>query len=1134
MKNSFKLFGIIVLAMIIGFSMVACEDDTGGDPALSGNITISPSGPVTTGTLLTATYSGTETVTFQWRRGTENVGTASTTNPNTFTPTEAGSYTVTVSAEGFQSKTSAAVTVTAAGGPGPDPNVTWTIDSALFGRWDGTNEGQQNYNGQFITFSANGIIGSGAQWDVISGEINSLPASNKTVVFQNGKGIFAGDEDFSYVIDGTKLTINRVSGGNEFEHFVGRQLEELAGTVTITPNTGSIFVGQTLRANYDGEEEGARTFRWSRNGAEIAGHAGAGITLVATEAGSYTVTVSLPNFQPKTSAAVTVTVSTLQGPTSWTDWTSNNTINTISPSYLIFDITYGDGAYIAVGRTYRGVGATLPRVLLRSVDYGETWSTINVNTFFTDAGTDVNGVAFGNGTFVAVRGTTSGELIYSTNGGSTWTAASAISGMSRGLNSIIFADGRFYAVGSFGVIVSSANGITWSNQMYVTAGTGSTNRANDIAFGGGNFVAVGREGWIARSTDGTSWTYIQQDIFGNTTDNSDSIEVVAYGNGVFVAAGQNGKMIRSTDGGLTWTAVNNSTFENPGITQSNLIHSLSFGDGIFAASGFFGNVALSDDGLTWTPVTGASPFTASARTIIHDGFRFIIAGDGGIVAFSPEPPATPITLESVTSNGDTTVSTTELTLVFSAPVPGLTADHIILSNSAITKGTLSGTGPEYTLPISGFNISGQLNVNMAPRRGFQFLGTPVINVQIHHVTPVTFQSVTANGSTFEQVTTTQLTLTFSAPITGLSADDITLAAVPSMTLVKGNLTHTGNGIYTLPITGITAAGTVTVTVAQKTGFNITGTPGPVQIHLGRPVPPTVTLVRTQTGVTVSWDPVPTATSYTIERAVTNTEASFVLAGTTTTETTFTATIVGEDSSGWIRVRATNSIGSSNSLHMRFESFAVTYHVGKLEGTWRNNIDSANPTGTPVTFGREIRISGTSWSLRDPANSTSFTTLTVTGATAERINFTRGSDQGSFNYKLEDGILLIWNWSLPGNWRMDDRFTTAENGNPNNTIDEDIFTSLRTFGVWYLPMPPDPRPTIVFAGTGANPRTIASSVGWNTMDATRIKHLDSNIITFGNTILFYTLEGSGTNRTLRVTRSNMDLTNVLWNGTYGGW
>jgi formylglycine-generating enzyme required for sulfatase activity len=58
-------------------------------------------------------------------------------------------------------------------------------------------------------------------------------------------------------------------------------------------------------------------------------------------------------------------------------------------------------------------------------------------------------------------------------------------------------------------------------------------------------------------------------------------------------------------------------------------------------------------------------------------------------------------------------STVTLTLTFSAPIYGLTADDITLFGwKGIQKGTLSGSGPSYTLGISGSSASGVLNVGV--------------------------------------------------------------------------------------------------------------------------------------------------------------------------------------------------------------------------------------------------------------------------------------------------------------------------------------------------------------------------------------------------------------------------------------
>jgi formylglycine-generating enzyme required for sulfatase activity len=103
-------FGLVAIVVFI-FGVVACDDGNGekkGDKNLTGNITISPT-TATTGTELTATYSGSETVNYEWNKGGTAIGGKT---DQKFTPIEAGSYTVTVSLAGYISKTSTAVEVT--------------------------------------------------------------------------------------------------------------------------------------------------------------------------------------------------------------------------------------------------------------------------------------------------------------------------------------------------------------------------------------------------------------------------------------------------------------------------------------------------------------------------------------------------------------------------------------------------------------------------------------------------------------------------------------------------------------------------------------------------------------------------------------------------------------------------------------------------------------------------------------------------------------------------------------------------------------------------------------------------------------------------------------------------------------
>ena len=83
-----------------------------------------------------------------------------------------------------------------------------------------------------------------------------------------------------------------------------------------------------------------------------------------------------------------------------------------------------------------------------------------------------------------------------------------------------------------------------------------------------------------------------------------------------------------------------------------------------------------------------------------------------------------VTFSSVTADGSATVTTTTLTLTFSEAITGLSASDISLSGvTGVTKGTLSGSGPTYTLGISGFTAGGSLSVAVS-KSGYNISGSP--------------------------------------------------------------------------------------------------------------------------------------------------------------------------------------------------------------------------------------------------------------------------------------------------------------------------------------------------------------------------------------------------------------------------
>ena len=84
-----------------------------------------------------------------------------------------------------------------------------------------------------------------------------------------------------------------------------------------------------------------------------------------------------------------------------------------------------------------------------------------------------------------------------TTGTSPYTAPSG----SLYLNGVAYGNSTFVAVGQSGTILTSTDGATWTSRT-----SGTSNYLYDVAFGNSTFVAVGASGTILTSTNGTSWT----------------------------------------------------------------------------------------------------------------------------------------------------------------------------------------------------------------------------------------------------------------------------------------------------------------------------------------------------------------------------------------------------------------------------------------------------------------------------------------------------------------------------------------------------------------------------------------------------------------------------------------------------
>jgi len=168
--------------------------------------------------------------------------------------------------------------------------------------------------------------------------------------------------------------------------------------------------------------------------------------------------------------------------------------------------------------------------------------------------------------------------------GITWT--SRTSAADNGWQSVIYGNGLFVAVASTGtgnLVMTSPDGITWTTRLTV-AGEMFLSSANNNQ----TVVAIGSNWTIARSIDGgITWT--------TQTDNllTGNLQQITFGNGLFLIR-SNTAYITSPDG-ITWTlretgstTINGIFFVNDSITSNTFLMS----------RGSF--LRTSTDGINWT------------------------------------------------------------------------------------------------------------------------------------------------------------------------------------------------------------------------------------------------------------------------------------------------------------------------------------------------------------------------------------------------------------------------------------------------------------------------------------------------------------------------------------------------------
>jgi Secretion system C-terminal sorting domain len=271
------------------------------------------------------------------------------------------------------------------------------------------------------------------------------------------------------------------------------------------------------------------------------------------------------------------------------------------------DVTYGNGLFVAVSGSGSG-----NRVMTSP-------NGINWTSRTSAADNNWRSVVFGNSIFVAVgSGSGLGNRVMTSPDGITWTSRSSVADIFW--SSVAFGNGVFVAVSSTAtaanVVMTSPDGINWTSRTPASP----SESWNDITFGAGLFVAVASTNTgnrVMTSPDGITWT--------SRTSAADNAWVgVTFGNSLFVAVSNSGtgNRVMTSPNGINWTIRTSA--------NDNAWKSVSYGAGLFVAvsTGGTGNrVMTSPDAISWTIRTSAADNSWSSITFAN-GIFVAVAGSG--------------------------------------------------------------------------------------------------------------------------------------------------------------------------------------------------------------------------------------------------------------------------------------------------------------------------------------------------------------------------------------------------------------------------------------------------------------------------------------------------------------------------
>ena len=347
----------------------------------------------------------------------------------------------------------------------------------------------------------------------------------------------------------------------------------------------------------------------------------------------------------------------------------NSHLDMTQNSNLIYDVIYANNMFVGVGENgcirysnYNDLVSTDESGSITSIN-DDTWTEITVGD------RDFKGIAYGNGTFVAIGD--NGNLAYSTDG-VTWTNK-ILYGGHHNFETICYDGTKFIALGHndelpYRVINAySEDGIIWSIDKDIVVPARTT--IYDVIYANNKYVAVGTNGVILYSEDAITWN-------AGVSENIRGLRSVTYGNGKFVAVG--GGVILYSEDGIHWTIVT-------GVESNTCL--VKYANNTFVT---YPMIYTSKDGINWSP-------SITSETILY--FSFPIYPTENLAYCNGRFLATSHSIEFGVYSDDG--------INWSAYVPHCGSERVKISNLISYNGIFMGFGawngdPVYT-SLDGIN-----------------------------------------------------------------------------------------------------------------------------------------------------------------------------------------------------------------------------------------------------------------------------------------------------------------------------------------------------------------------------------------------------------------------------------------------